>query len=146
MISATFPLKRKGLRVSRRLTRASRALVCLLTDRIDRRVMARGPNLKIIANVAAGLDNVDLGEATRRGIMVTNTPDVLTETTADLAWALLMATARRVVEADPFLRAVVESFPSSAHLIGGQGGLEVLDHELGEPLHAVLETAALAAR
>lgn len=82
------------------------ALLSLLTDNIDAEVMdAAGPNLKIIANYAVGYNNIDVKEATRRGIMVTNTPGVLTETTADFAWALLMAIARRVVEADKFVRA-----------------------------------------
>jgi len=82
------------------------ALLPLLTDKIDAEVMeAAGPNLKIIANYAVGYDNIDVEEATKRGIVVTNTPGVLTETTADLAWALLMAIARRIVEADKFTRA-----------------------------------------
>lgn len=81
------------------------ALLCLLTDNVDAEVMdAAGPNLKIIANYAVGYNNIDVEEATKRGIMVTNTPGVLTETTADFAWALLMAIARRVVEADKFVR------------------------------------------
>mgnify|MGYP000851225224 FL=1 len=81
------------------------AIVCLLADKIDGEVMdAAGPQLKIIANYAVGFDNIDVDAATKRGIMVTNTPGVLTDTTADLAWALLLATARRVVEGDKFLR------------------------------------------
>lgn len=81
------------------------ALVSLLTDNIDAEVMdAAGPNLKIIANYAVGYNNIDVEEATKRGIMVTNTPGVLTETTADFAWTLLMAIARRIVEADRFVR------------------------------------------
>ncbi|MGE5592619.1 MAG: 2-hydroxyacid dehydrogenase [Betaproteobacteria bacterium] len=82
------------------------ALLCLLTDKVDAAVMdAAGPRLKVIANYAVGFNNVDVGAATVRGICVTNTPGVLTDTTADLAFALLMATARRVVEADKFMRA-----------------------------------------
>jgi glyoxylate reductase len=81
------------------------ALLSLLTDKIDAEVMdAAGPNLKIIANYAVGYNNIDVEEATKRGIMVTNTPGVLTETTADFAWTLLMAIARRIVEADKFVR------------------------------------------
>jgi glyoxylate reductase len=81
------------------------ALLSLLTDNIDAEVMdAAGPNLKIIANYAVGYNNIDVEEATKRGIMVTNTPGVLTETTADFAWTLLMAIARRIVEADKFVR------------------------------------------
>ena len=81
------------------------ALVCLLPNRIDTAVMDAAPYLKIIANVAVGYDNIDVAAATERGIIVTNTPDVLTETTADLAFALLLAIARRVVEADAYMRA-----------------------------------------
>ncbi len=79
-------------------------LLCLLTDRVDREVMDAAPALKVIALYAVGYDKVDLEEATRRGILVTNTPGVLTDATADLAWALLLAAARRVVEADRFFR------------------------------------------
>jgi len=67
--------------------------------------MDRAKKLKIVSNYAVGYDNIDLEEATKRGIMVTNTPGVLTETTADLTFALLMATARRIVEGDKFVRA-----------------------------------------
>jgi len=81
-------------------------LLSLLTDRIDAQVMdAAGPGLKVISNYAVGFDNVDVGEATRRGIPVGHTPGVLTDTTADFAFALLMAAARRVVEGDKFTRA-----------------------------------------
>ena len=80
------------------------ALVPLLTDPIDSEVMDAAPKLKIISQVAVGFDNIDVKSATSRGIVVTNTPGVLTETTADFAWALLMAVARRVVEADRYVR------------------------------------------
>src|SRR5438034_1245587 len=66
--------------------------------------MAAAPTLKVVANVAVGYNNIDVAAAKRRGVIVTNTPDVLTETTADFAWALLMAAARRVVEADRYAR------------------------------------------
>jgi len=79
-------------------------LLCLLTDTIDAKVMDTNPELKIISNYAVGYNNIDVEEATKRGIMVTNTPGVLTDTTADLAWALLMSIARRIVEADRFIR------------------------------------------
>jgi glyoxylate reductase len=81
------------------------ALYCMLTNRIDSEVMDAAPDLGVIANMAVGYNNVDVDEATRRGMPVTNTPGVLTDTTADFAWALLMATARRVVEGDKFTRA-----------------------------------------
>jgi len=80
------------------------ALVPLLSDRIDVEVFDAAPKLKIVAQMAVGFDNIDIKEATRRGVCVTNTPEVLTETTADFAWALLMAVARRVVEADNYIR------------------------------------------
>jgi len=80
-------------------------VLCLLTDKIDEEVFeAAGPQCKIFANYAVGYDNVQVEAATRRGIMITNTPGVLTETTADLAWALIFAAARRIVEADAFFR------------------------------------------
>jgi len=81
------------------------ALLSLLTETIDAEVMDTEPRLKVIANYAVGFNNIDVAAATERGILVTNTPGVLTETTADLAFALLMACARRVVEADGFMRA-----------------------------------------
>ncbi|MCX6356482.1 MAG: D-glycerate dehydrogenase [Candidatus Aureabacteria bacterium] len=80
-------------------------LLCLLTDRIDATVIRRCPSLKGIANCAAGYDNIDLAAATARGILVTNTPGVLTETTADLTWALILGVARRIPEADRYTRA-----------------------------------------
>jgi len=80
------------------------ALVTLLSDKIDAEVFDAAPKLKIVAQMAVGFDNIDIAEATNRGIYVTNTPGVLTETTADFAWALLMAIARRVVEADRYVR------------------------------------------
>lgn len=81
------------------------ALISLVTDTIDDAVMAAGTQLRVISNYAVGFNNIDVASATKRRIAVTNTPGVLTETTADLAWALLMAVARRVVEADAFTRA-----------------------------------------
>jgi glyoxylate reductase len=80
-------------------------LICHITDIIDDEILAAGPKLRVVSNVAVGYNNIDSAAAARRGITVTNTPDVLTETTADFTWALLMATARRVVEADHYVRA-----------------------------------------
>jgi glyoxylate reductase len=80
------------------------ALVSLLTDPIDEEVINSAPNLRIIAQYAVGFDNIDLKAATKRGIYVTNTPEVLTETTADFAFALMLAVARRVAEADKYVR------------------------------------------
>jgi len=82
-------------------------LLSLLTERIDGELMdAAGKQLRIIANHAVGYDNIDVPAATERGIMVTNTPGVLTDATADFGWALLFSTARRVVESDKFTRAL----------------------------------------
>jgi glyoxylate reductase len=80
------------------------ALLCLLTDSIDGDIMDANPNLQIIANYAVGFNNIDVDAATARRIPVTNTPGVLTETSADLAFTLLVSTARRIVEGDNFLR------------------------------------------
>lgn len=80
--------------------------IILLTDRIDEEVLSKCSELKIVSNVAVGYNNIDVEACTRRGVMVTNTPGVLDDTTADLTWALLLATARRVVEADQFLRSL----------------------------------------
>lgn len=79
-------------------------LVCQIITIVDEEVLAAAPGLRVVANVAVGYNNVDVAAARRRGVVVTNTPDVLTETTADFAWALLMAAARRVVEADRYAR------------------------------------------
>jgi len=79
-------------------------LLCILTDAIDRAVFEQVNKIRIIANYAVGYNNIDVKEATRRGIAVTNTPGVLTDATADLAWALLFAAARRIVESDADLR------------------------------------------
>ena len=79
-------------------------LICHIISTIDDEVLAAAPALKVVSNVAVGFNNIDVAAARKRGIVVTNTPDVLTETTADFAWALLMSTARRVVEADRYAR------------------------------------------
>lgn len=84
--------------------RDKEGLLCLLTDIIDREVMERAPRLRIIANCAVGFDNIDIAWARQRGILVTNTPGVLTEATADLTWALILATARKIPQADRFTR------------------------------------------
>ncbi len=81
------------------------ALLPLLTDSISAEIIEKGNKLKIIANYAAGFNNIDLEAATVREIVVTNTPGVLTEATADLTWALIMAVSKRIVEGDEFTRA-----------------------------------------
>jgi len=79
-------------------------LLCLLTDSIDSKVINEGRRLKVISNCAVGFNNIDVEAATKHGIYVTNTPGILTETTADCAWALLFAVARRIAEADQHVR------------------------------------------
>lgn len=94
------------------------ALLSLLTERIDAEVMDAAGGLRIIANLAVGYDNIDVPAATERGIVVTNTPDVLTEATADLAWALLLAAARRIVEGDTLVRSGGWSGWSPTQMLG----------------------------
>ena len=84
--------------------RDAHAVVSLLSDAFDGDVLDRLGKLRVIANVAVGYNNIDVDAATQRGIWVTNTPDVLTESTADCTWGLLLAVARRIVEADRFVR------------------------------------------
>ncbi|UOQ86967.1 2-hydroxyacid dehydrogenase [Gracilibacillus salinarum] len=79
-------------------------LYCLLTETIDQEIIRLAPRLKVISNMAVGYNNIDLTAARERNIVVTNTPDILTETTADLTFALLMATARRIVEAVDYIK------------------------------------------
>lgn len=79
-------------------------LLCLLTESIDQEVLRTGKHLKVVSHMAVGYNNIDVDYATKQGIAVTNTPGILTETTADLTFALLMATARRLVEANTYLR------------------------------------------
>lgn len=80
-------------------------VLCLLTDTIDEGVLAAaGPQCRVFANMAVGFNNVDVPAATRGGILITNTPGVLTESTADLTWALMLAVARRIVESDKYFR------------------------------------------
>lgn len=80
--------------------------IILLTDQIDDHVLSQCPDLKIICNVAVGYNHIDIEACTRRRVTVTNTPGVLDDTTADFTWTLLLATARRVDEADQYLRSL----------------------------------------
>jgi len=82
------------------------AILPMLTDRVDAEVLdAAGPDLRVVANYAVGYDNVDVAACTERGVVVTNTPDVLTDATADIAWSLILGASRRVVEGDRLVRA-----------------------------------------
>jgi gluconate 2-dehydrogenase len=98
---ADVPLDAETL--ARRLA-DKQGVLCFITDRIDEALLARCPQLKIAANVAVGVNNIDLAACTARGVMATNTPDVLTDTTADLAMTLMLAAARRVTEAEAHIR------------------------------------------
>jgi glyoxylate reductase len=81
------------------------AVVCMLTDRVDAALLDRaGPGLRIVANVAVGIDNIDVAAARTRGVVVTNTPDVLTNAVAEFTWGLILAVTRRLGEADRFVR------------------------------------------
>ena len=82
----------------------SDAVISYLTDRIDQDIIDRGTKLKIIANYGAGFNNIDVTYASERGIWVTNTPNVLHETTADLTWAMILGAARRIIPADRYTR------------------------------------------
>jgi len=84
--------------------KGSVALITTVSDMVDKRVIDLCPDLKIVSNSGVGHENVDIPYATEKGIFVTNTPNVLTETTADLAWALMFSVARRIIEADAYVR------------------------------------------
>jgi glyoxylate reductase len=79
-------------------------LVSVLTDRVTATVLERSPDLKVVSNIAVGYDNIDVAAARRQGVVVTNTPDVLTNATAELTWALILAVTRRVAEGDRLVR------------------------------------------
>lgn len=96
------------------------AVICTLTDTVDDELLSSAAHVKILANYAVGFNNIDLAAARRRQIVVTNTPDVLTETTADLTWALLLATARRVVEGDAVVRSKRWTGWTPTQLLGGE--------------------------
>ena len=95
------PIPRRALLAG---VRKADGLLCLLTDRVDTPLLAAAPRLRAVANCAVGYDNVDVAAAAARGVVVTNTPDVLTESSADLAFALVLAATRRLVEGDRLVR------------------------------------------
>ena len=103
-------------------------LVCLLTDRVNAAVLTANPDLAVVANVAVGYDNIDLAAARRLGIVITNAPGVLTDATADLAMALILGTARRLPEADAFVR---DGRWTSFHLLPDLIGVDVYGATLG---------------
>lgn len=93
-------------------------LLCMITDRIDKELLDRSPHIRMIANLAVGFDNIDIAAATVRRIPVSNTPGVLTDATADLTLALILATARRVVEGDKKTREGRFRFWAPSHFLG----------------------------
>ena len=95
------------------------AILCLLTERIDKDVFDIARKLKVVSTMSSGVDHIDVIESTKRGIYVTNTPDVLTDATADLTWALILTVSRRIVEADNFVRNGKWSIPWSPTLLLG---------------------------
>lgn len=100
-------------------TKGRDAIITMLSDRIDARLMQEATNLKIVANYAVGYDNIDVKAATARGIVVTNTPGVLTDSTADMAWALLFSITRKIVEGDKLTRAGKFTGWAPLMLLGG---------------------------
>jgi glyoxylate reductase len=94
-------------------------LICLLTEKIDDELLSAAPRLRTVANIAVGFDNIDVDACTRRGVAVSNTPGVLDETTADFAWTLLMAVARRLIEGDALCRSGQWKGWSLDQLVGG---------------------------
>ncbi|MBW1800890.1 MAG: D-glycerate dehydrogenase [Deltaproteobacteria bacterium] len=95
-------------------------LLCTITDRIDEELLCRAPGLKVIANYGVGYNNIDVEAATKRGIPVSNTPDVLTDATADIAMALILASARRLVEGDKRVREGQFTFWAPMHFLGSE--------------------------
>lgn len=117
VIAATFPLPDEALALLGEVGRVvgpdgwrdalgeAEALVCLLTHRVDAALLEKAPRLRVVANAVVGFEHVDVAACRARGIVVTNTPDVLTGATADLAWALILAAVRRLPQAERSLRA-----------------------------------------
>jgi len=106
-VSVDANLEDRGLSKQELISRLQgvHGAIALISDTFDTEILESVPDLRIVSNVAVGFNNLDVAAATRLGILLTNTPGILTETTADFAWALLMAAARRVAEADRFVRA-----------------------------------------
>ncbi len=118
-------------------------LFCLLSERVDAALLDAAPNLRIVANMAVGYDNVDVAACAERGVMVTNTPDVLTDATADLTWALLLAVARRIGEGERLARTGQWSGWRPGELLGtGLGGKTLGIFGMGKIGSAVARRAA----
>lgn len=101
-----WPYEEEPVPREKLLEEASKAtgLLTMLSDKIDEELLNKAPHLKVVANLAVGYDNIDVAFATKKGVAVCNTPDVLSDTTADLTFALLMATARRIVESSEYIK------------------------------------------
>ena len=110
-----FPMERRAVLES---IGSKHGMLSMITDTVDSQLLERAPELKIIANFGVGYNNIDVPAATRRGIMVTNTPGVLTDTTADLAITLILSVARRVVEGDRITRQGRFRFWAPFHFLG----------------------------
>jgi glyoxylate reductase len=95
-------------------------LLCMISDRVDEQLLASAPDLKMVANCAVGYDNIDVDACSRRGILVSNTPGVLTEATAELTWALILAISRNVVSGDAYTRAGKFRFWAPLHFLGSE--------------------------
>jgi glyoxylate reductase len=95
-------------------------LLCMITDRVDRHLLDKAPRLKVIANFGVGYNNIDVAEASKRHIMVTNTPDVLTDATADLTFALILSVGRRVVHGDRHTRQGKFRYWAPFHFLGAE--------------------------
>jgi len=123
------------------LARDADGLLCLLTERIDAALFDATPRLRVVSNYAVGVDNIDVAEATRRGILVTNTPDVLAEATADLTWALLLAACRRLGEGERLARSGEWRGWAPMQLLGADVyGMTIL-HHTRRPVDAAVERA-----
>src|SRR5438034_749365 len=101
--SGTKPGRPSGEEVLQQV-KEKEGLICLLTEKVNEDLLREAPNLRIAANVAVGFDNIDVAACTKRGVVATNTPGVLDETTADFAWTLMMAAARRLGEGEALVR------------------------------------------
>ncbi len=99
--TSTFPVSSEELRA---LIRGKHGLLCTITDAVDRALLKEADELMVVANYGVGYDNIDVASCTSKGILVTNTPDVLTDATADLTMALILAVARRLIEGDQMVR------------------------------------------
>lgn len=115
MNSNDIPMER-GLIIQK--VREKDGLLCMITDKIDKELIDSAPNLKVISNYGVGFNNIDVAYASKKGIIVTNTPGVLTDSTADIAFALILAVSRRLIEADNIARKGEFRFWAPMHFLG----------------------------